>query len=441
MNLSRILLVALIAFIAPMAEAGPGLVGNGGDAVRCQPVAANAFSGIYMLDFLLTFQTINQNADVVPVFSWDESLERLRRILLAKNADLAASFEQYIRDFDNHNDFTRPRIWREAGFGLVNIDDERIIRKLPPNCYKLNGDQSIDIIQTVVQTQRPDIFIFEYDPAVFDEFLHFAPLQFSFLVVHEWLWSLTDDVRIIRDVNRFLHSQAAGQLQPEDFGRAIANMGIALRPTVSVPVCDRSEAVRNAISTALHRSCGDIANVDRVARLTITGPKIEELRLSDLSGLRHVATFRASGLGLRFLYKNQFADMPDASSYDLTRNQLKELPPAFLVGHVVDSMLDPDGVIAGYDDVLFGHNDIASLPVLDGLEAPVFGINVLDLGYNKLTSVPVRLCDFMRDHYDDTDNSDDRDEYRGEIILTGNPIPAAAIAALRHACPDKKITF
>jgi hypothetical protein len=70
-------------------------------------------------------------------------------------------------------------------------------------------DLAIDVMQTVIRTERPDATIYEFDPKILSEFIEFEPLQYPFLLVHEWLWDLTQDVQIIRDINRFLHSEAA----------------------------------------------------------------------------------------------------------------------------------------------------------------------------------------------------------------------------------------
>src|SRR6185312_587258 len=135
----------------------------------------------------------------------DDSYRRLSRLLAAADPDLSQSFEAFVSGLDNFSDWTQPKIWREASFGLVQINDQAIIRKLPTNCYTAAGDGSIQIIQTVVQLQRPDQIEYDYDPAVYNEFKQYAPLQFSFLMVHEWLWELTSDPEVIRNVDYFLH--------------------------------------------------------------------------------------------------------------------------------------------------------------------------------------------------------------------------------------------
>ena len=139
----------LLFFHLAVASANTTIVGNGGDSVRCEPTSANSFRGLYSLDYLLTYTESNDNKDVVPIFNWEESLQRLSKIL-KKNPDLDYSFQTFNLDLQNYFDPTRPKIWHESSYGLVDIKDERIIRKVPSNCYKFSDPETIHIIQTII---------------------------------------------------------------------------------------------------------------------------------------------------------------------------------------------------------------------------------------------------------------------------------------------------
>jgi hypothetical protein len=452
-------LLALLLALSGTAHAGPGIVGNGGDSVRCEPNASvSAFKGLYSLDYLLTYQTRNDNADVADVFSWEESRDRIAAILAAKSPDLAFGFSSFVADMDNSFDYTRPHIWREAGFGLVNLNDERLIRKIPANCYKLHDDQSIDVIQTVVQTQRADLAIFEYDPSVYDEFLHLAPLQFSFLMVHEWLWSFTDDVRVVREVDRFLHSKAAEQLAPDAFATALNNMGLMLRATDFVPVCDRSQAVRDALQQFFGKSCGEItaAMLQRDARpellhLSTVPTPLAAFKLGDFSGFEAVDEMHLSGHRLQHVYEHQFDGVPGLDVLDLSDNALTAFPDNVLRSHPRVHTLSlaknelteiPRSVFLDHPDpgggaerfmisyVDLSHNRIAAMPDLRSLPDAdrVFAIDELNLSGNELRAVSPDICRFL--NYFNDNGSFGR---VGKLILTGNPLSAAAVAALQNA--------
>src|SRR4051812_46651860 len=112
--------------VSAVALAGPSIVGNGGDAVRCTDANGSPFKGLYSLDYLLTYQTRDANADVIQEFTWEASYARISALLARNNPDLAYSFQRFASGLDNFSDWTQPKIWREAGFGLVAINDQNV---------------------------------------------------------------------------------------------------------------------------------------------------------------------------------------------------------------------------------------------------------------------------------------------------------------------------
>lgn len=109
--------------------------------------------------------------------------------------------------------------------GLIDIQDEQIRRKLPQNCGLATDGNGTAVIQTVVRNKQPQIIRYEYDFETLNE-LQKRPLQFSFLLVHEWLWDHSGDPQVIRWANQFLHSRRSEKLSPEDFKTSLKNIGI-----------------------------------------------------------------------------------------------------------------------------------------------------------------------------------------------------------------------
>ena len=68
-------------------------VGSGGDTVFCRQEQEAKFVGYHSLDYLLTYRSMTENEDIVEVSSWEESRERITRLLWEKYPDLAFLFE------------------------------------------------------------------------------------------------------------------------------------------------------------------------------------------------------------------------------------------------------------------------------------------------------------------------------------------------------------
>jgi hypothetical protein len=126
-------------------------VGNGGDAVECDAAPGSPFHGVYALDWLLTYRASNDNADVVDL-PLGEGLARLERLLGEKVPSLAPSFRSFRNDLLNTVDATRPHLWEEAPFGLVDLKDEQIVSLVPANCR--DGDRIRIILRRAARSRR-----------------------------------------------------------------------------------------------------------------------------------------------------------------------------------------------------------------------------------------------------------------------------------------------
>lgn len=205
------MLCALTASVSYANQGGDNGGGNGGDTVFCVDSQKNAFKGYYSLDYFITYQKKTNNADIVPVNSWEESRSRILKHLKFHAPKLAESFETFLRGADLLEPSSQPgiiesvRLWVEAPFGLIDIKDERLVRSVPANCLNQAASGS-QFVQAIIRHRTKGLITYEYDYQVLEKLKAEAPLQFSYLIVHEWLWDVLKDVRAIRNVNRLLHS-------------------------------------------------------------------------------------------------------------------------------------------------------------------------------------------------------------------------------------------
>lgn len=201
------------------------VVTNGGDIVSCRDEIDAEYVGPYSLDFLLTRRSLSLDS-TVEVTTWEQSAQRILLWLRAKIPALGRSFSDFLIYTYNFMDESRPRIWRPAPFGLLDLADEQIISLLPANCYVRDAAQRIAIIQSIIREQRANLIIYHFDPNILDPLRDESPLQYSFLMIHEWLWDLSRDVRVNRDVNRILHSQDLEYLPADALEQRLRNVGL-----------------------------------------------------------------------------------------------------------------------------------------------------------------------------------------------------------------------
>lgn len=230
-TLATALLLMTSLLSAATAHAAGGYVGNGGDGIECRKDAANRFDGIYALDYLVTLPTIQADDGLRAVSSWQVSQTRILWMLRNKVPSLAQSFEHFSKLIYNTS-FTQDRVWEPSPFGLVPLDDQRLTSLLPENCK--DNKANPNIIQAVIRLYEgysgtvPGHIVYKYDPTFLDKLDKQAPLQLSFLFVHEWLWDVSPNVERNRRVNRFLHSRAAEALSPADMIAELKGMGLTI---------------------------------------------------------------------------------------------------------------------------------------------------------------------------------------------------------------------
>lgn len=240
-HFARILfLVGAVGFASPSARALGGYVGNGGDVVICTPYFENSFNGAYALDFIATYQPSTDAALIKatsappnylqfdPIKMSDPGLAgnawwvSIYRKLFRVSRDMA---EQY-RDFVSMiyvGSKNRTVFWNDATFGLVDIKDEALAVRIPPNC-STPSPSGPKLYQAIIRQKLNSLLQFSYDKKLVQSLT--SDLQFSYLMLHEFLWSHTADVETIRFINRFVHSGQIDSITAEDFGTLMANAGV-----------------------------------------------------------------------------------------------------------------------------------------------------------------------------------------------------------------------
>jgi len=218
--MKNILIMSLFLISTSLAYGGGVRVGNGGNIVRCQ--GETSFKS---LEYVLTKDLYGRNVKPVKVASLNESLDRILKLISTKLPQYKKSFQNYLTYFMNSQD-DQPYVWH-AGI-IQTLDGDTVV--LPYSCQNSLG--TVDIVQAVVRTvekkSNAEISIhFFYDGDQLFQLSHEAPLQMSFLVVHEWIWDLTSDPQKNRRFDYLLHSTYADQLTTQQLQNELHNIGIA----------------------------------------------------------------------------------------------------------------------------------------------------------------------------------------------------------------------
>ncbi len=205
-------------------------VGSGGDLVKCVPYSSNDLFGLYSLDYLV-FSREQGAQQPKPVSSWQESIFNIRRVFIDKLPELLPIFDEFTNNILNE-DQSRPQIWEPTDYALTEINDEDlpISVRIPVNCRE-NGQ--IQLVQAVVR-QHPEftgspLIVYKYMPRIFEKVAEERPLQLSFLLLHEFLWSISNSVDRNRRINWFLHSQEIQNLSRVQIIDRLLGMGLDVK--------------------------------------------------------------------------------------------------------------------------------------------------------------------------------------------------------------------
>lgn len=225
---ARLLAGVLLVGSLPAVQADGGKVGNGGFIIRCKKdPALNSFEGDYFLDYIATYVVSNKNSDIVQLKTWEDYRDRILNGLLQKAPEMGQAFQEYLSTENNFSDYAQKRIWVEKSFGLEPQDPE-LFDKVPKNCR--TATDKADYSQFIRRSLSGggDQIIYEFDPAYHEPFKQNRPLQFSFAKFHEFAWDYTDDINVVRTLNRLVHSKQFDQYSPTEFQKALSKIGVNL---------------------------------------------------------------------------------------------------------------------------------------------------------------------------------------------------------------------
>lgn len=264
LTLASSLLLAMLC--APLARAQVD-VGNGGDVVACRQSPDNNLKGYYSLDYLVTYE--ERTNPLVETTDARANLERIARVLQDKVPGLGESLLRYTRLIENANP-ARHRLWREANFGLVDLKDEYLVDTLPANC-KTDGE--VKVVQAAIRLTPaaagvvPRTITYKYVPSVFRDLEKSAPLQLSFLLLHEWLWDISGNVQSNRNINRLLHSQDLTTLSAPELIGKLKSLGIDDKTLSSKTLPEGSDTALSKKSDQRTRSDTLIRRLDELHAL------------------------------------------------------------------------------------------------------------------------------------------------------------------------------
>lgn len=205
-------------------------VGNGGDAIFCEKdLSLNSLEGFYSLDYIATFDASLPENEPLQFSSWQKSLKNIQMILQPISQDMSNQLDEFITFAFNKTDLAASYLWQSQSFGMIDIKDENIeLFQLPFNCL-IEGEPKK--VQAIIR-QSPHLSglpvwktLYNFVPEVTSELGQKNPVQLSYLLLHEFLWSYTDNVSLIRRINRLLHSKKAQLLSADDLTIAMSELG------------------------------------------------------------------------------------------------------------------------------------------------------------------------------------------------------------------------
>lgn len=230
-----ILVISILVFSTASAWASGGAVGNGGDILTCVPSSQNGFAGNYTLDFVASYDgTTKLIADEPnPLRTiWTSLYEKGKQSpdfkYLAQS--LLSFFHSAQGQLFKSPDYLDTYIWLPQPFGLVDLQDEDLIQIIPENCQIVsNGRLKPNLKQAVIREDKSDTVILRHDPAALRSL---SPLQFSHLIVHEWLRSSFKQTRDLREVNKLFHSRQFTVASARDASAMLQNISgsMSIRP-------------------------------------------------------------------------------------------------------------------------------------------------------------------------------------------------------------------
>lgn len=216
--MTRLLLFLSLFAPASIVWGGGVRVGNGGNIVRC--VGETSFKSV---EYVLTKDLYGKNIFPTPIKSLNDSFNRIAGLMAKKAPQFANSFRTFVNEYRN-TDESKTYIWKP---GYIDTLKEETIY-LPFWCQNSQG--ATEIVQAIIRTRHKDsrgktVVYFDYDPRDLDSLEGTSALQLSFLIVHEWIWNLTNDPQKNRRLDYFLHSSYFDSMAPGQVSAELRRLG------------------------------------------------------------------------------------------------------------------------------------------------------------------------------------------------------------------------
>jgi hypothetical protein len=234
-----------------------GTVENGGNSVFCakhdmgedgvgiQPpgLPVNSYGSYYVLDYARAIKKGWKPSDFAKVASWIEAHERVERILRDVSPRLQSTFEDFV-DSTKQLEFPlegAPKSFRRKWVEIDSSSYEIVDVKrgyAPPSCIITVIQESIDpnlkgsiltfrgYLRTVTRKQMGNTVEYSYLRGMLKHWEQESPLQYSMLLIHEWLWDHTKKLEVNQSVNAFLHSKEVERMSSREIRTRLRRLGL-----------------------------------------------------------------------------------------------------------------------------------------------------------------------------------------------------------------------
>ena len=156
-----------------------------------------------------------------------EIVRAIAQRLLQINRGMSDSLSKFVEFNEDPIDLTKDQVWEMSTNPLINLDDQDLMR-IPKSCLA-NAATDFKLYQAVVRYKlgwgKTSIVHFAADSTVLNELESNAPLQLSYLYIHEWLRSYTENAHVLSMANQILHAEKWPTIEG-DFVRALEQIGL-----------------------------------------------------------------------------------------------------------------------------------------------------------------------------------------------------------------------
>jgi hypothetical protein len=226
---------------------GGTTIDGGGDTIICsrdltlkrnlESRGRHYFEGEFALDYFLTFNAQDES-HYIGEPSWDHEkyLDTVAVSLSEKSESLGRLMQNFVAHIAQEDE-SKPYVWQATSLSLSDLADEAIDQTMPKNCRRLidsGPEQAVPDLRQAIRRKQlewdPNKRFFLYD-AQRVQGLKEKPLQYSFLMVHEFLWDVSDSAWAKRTFNKLLHSKRFATMSRQDFATTLESFGLMLTPS------------------------------------------------------------------------------------------------------------------------------------------------------------------------------------------------------------------